>query len=158
MHLLADTTVDIACPPQRAFDFAANLENFPHWFPGALSITSENALPFNTVGKQYRETVVLPLRGQRSVHIRVIEVAAPARLVTEGSMALLLPRMEMAFDPHGPDACRLRWRMWSRQTAALPRWTVLPLARITMSRRAAAGLRRLRHLLEQRDAGSASIA
>lgn len=153
MYLLAEHTVTLACSRQRAFDYIANLENFGQWFPGVIAIAAENTLPFASVGKQYRETVAMPGRGRRTVHIRVIEAAAPVRLVTEGTLAVLLPRMEMVFDEPAAGTCRLTWRMHSRNTGLLPRWTLLPLARRTMSRRAAIGLRRLGHLLDRPAAG-----
>ncbi|MBL0728581.1 SRPBCC family protein [Piscinibacter sp. HJYY11] len=149
MYLLAHTSILISCPVQRAFDFAANLENFSTWFPGVIAIASDDGLPFTAVGKQYRETVAMPLRGRREVSIRVKEAVSPHRLVTEGALATLLPRMEIDFHERGPDACEMTWRMLSRNRALLPRWTVLPLARRVMARRAAVGLRRLKARLER---------
>ncbi|MGY2006230.1 SRPBCC family protein [Nocardia gipuzkoensis] len=142
----ADTVV--ACSPEKAFAYAANLENFAAWFPGVISIVADDELPFTTVGKHYRETVAVPLRGRRQVRIRVVEVRAPRRLVTEGQLPLLLPRMEIEFLAAGPQACEVRWRMFSRNTRVLPRWTVLPLARFVMRRRAESALRNLRQRLE----------
>lgn len=149
MYLLADTAIDIDCPRQQAFDYAANLENFPHWFPAVIAMQAEDGLPFTAVGKQYRESVDLPLRGRRTVLVRVEEASSPARLVTEGSLALLLPRMEMTFDDQGTAACRVTWRMFSRNPRRWARWTVLPLARRTLARRARIGLQRLKLTLEQ---------
>lgn len=148
MYLLANTAVSIACSRQKAFDYAADLENFAAWFPGVIGITADNDLPFSTVGKQYRETVAVPLRGKRSILIRVTEVAAPFRLVTEGALPTLLPRMEIEFHETGPDSCEVSWRMLSRNGGGLPRWTVLPLARRVMAKRARAGMRRLKARLE----------
>ncbi|UGT66019.1 SRPBCC family protein [Nocardia gipuzkoensis] len=143
----ADTVV--ACSPEKAFAYAANLENFAAWFPGVISIDSDDELPFTAVGKHYRETVAVPLRGRREVRIKVVEVGASRRrLVTEGRLPLLLPRMEMEFLDAGPHACEVRWRMFSRNTRALPRWTVLPLARFVIRRRAESALRNLRQRLE----------
>jgi len=148
MHLLAESSIVIACPPERAFAIAANLENFPRWFPGVLAIVSADSLPFATVGKRYRETVAMPLRGTRSVLIRVIEAASPHRLVTEGSLPLLLPRMEMDVTACEAGRCRVTWRMYSRNARGWRLWVVLPLARRVMMRRAKIGLRRLERLLE----------
>jgi hypothetical protein len=151
MDSLADTSIAIACSAEQAFDYAANLENFPEWFPGVIATASDDALPFATVGKQYRETFATPLGGQRQVLIRVIDVAAPYRLVTEGALTPLLPRMEITFAECGPHSCRVTWRMLSRNTGRWARWTVLPLARLVMTKRAGIGLRRLRERLQQRE-------
>lgn len=148
MYLLASAAVSIACSRQRAFDYAADLHNFAQWFPGVIAITADNDLSFSTVGKQYRETVAVPLRGRRSVLIRVTDVAAPCRLVTEGALPTLLPRMEIEFRETGPDSCEVSWRMHSRHSGGWLRWTVLPLARRVMARRARAGMRRLKDRLE----------
>lgn len=148
MTLLAESAVDIACTIEQAFAFAADLENFPRWFPGVIDMASADALPAATVGKQYREAVAMPLRGRRSVLVRVVEAAAPRRLVTEGELPLLRPRMEMVFASSDAGGCRVTWRMSSRRTQGWARWTILPLARRVMTRRAAIGLQRLKKRLE----------
>jgi hypothetical protein len=148
MYLLAQRSLDLACSQERAFDYAADLTNFPRWFPGVVEIAPEDALSFATLGKAYRETVDVPLRGRRSVLIRVIEIARPHRLVTEGSLAVLRPRMEIEVEALGPAACRLTWRMLSRNESRWARWTVLPWARRVMGRRALIGLHRLEAVLE----------
>lgn len=148
MYTLADTSIVIACSQAKAFDYTAKLENFPHWFPGVIAIAPGNALPFTTVGKQYRETVATPFGGQRSVVIEVKDVDAPHRLMTEGSMPILLPRMEIEFTALDDGRCRVSWRMWSRNTRRWPRWTMLPLVRRVMTKRAKIGLRQLKDRLE----------
>ncbi|HEY0818503.1 MAG TPA: SRPBCC family protein [Rhizobacter sp.] len=154
MYPLADTSIAIACSAGHAFDYAANLENFPQWFPGAIAITSSDGLPFAAVGKQYRETVAVPWRGTRQVSIRVTEAEPSRRLVTEGSLAPLLPRMEIEFMALGADDCRVTWRMLSRNTRIGPRWTLLPLARRVMTKRAATAMRQLKDRLEGRSVPS----
>jgi hypothetical protein len=148
MYLLAHTTALLDCPRHVAFSYAANLENFAQWFPGVIRMTSANDLPFDAAGKQYLETVVLPLRGQRAVGIRVVDVDMPFRIVTEGELPTVLPRMEMAFREWGPDRCEVDWTMFSRNTRGIARWTLLPLARRLMTRRAQVGMQRLRIRLE----------
>ena len=148
MYLLAQADVAIDCPQRVAFDFAANLENFPAWFPGVLHVDAANDLPFDSVGKRYRESFEAPMRARRSVDIRVVEVASPSRIVTEGTLASVLPRMEIVFRPTSPGACTVEWRMWSRRTSGLSRFIVLPLARRLMTRRARQGLQALKRRLE----------
>lgn len=50
MHLLASSVVTIACSSTKAFDHAADLENFADWFPGVIRIVAHNELPFATAG------------------------------------------------------------------------------------------------------------
>jgi hypothetical protein len=148
MHLLASSVVTIACSATKAFDYAADLENFSDWFPGVIDIVAANELPFATPGKQYVETVAVPLRGERTVRIRVVEADSPKRLATEGELPLLLPRMEIEVDDIGENSCEVRWRMLSRNEVVLVRLAVLPVARWLMGRRATAGLRNLKQRLE----------
>ena len=67
MYLLADAAIDIACPCTEAFDYTCDLENFAEWFPGVISVVAHNDVPFSESGREYRETVVVPLRGRRAV-------------------------------------------------------------------------------------------
>jgi len=148
MYLLATASVDIECSRETVFDYVANLTHFADWFPGVLEVRPRDQLPLATVGKQYEETVLMPLRGRRSVVIRVAEVDPPRRFVTEGALAILMPRMEVEFLDAGSNACRMQWRMLSRSIAPISRWTILPLARLTMQKRADAAMRRLKMKLE----------
>lgn len=148
MHLLASAVVTIACSRAKAFDYAANLVNFADWFPGVNSVAAHNELPFATAGKQYVETAAMPLRGKRSVLIRVIDARAPHRVITEGDLAPLLPRMEIEFRDVASNNCEVSWRMLSRNENFLIRWTMLPFAGWVMGRRARSGLRNLKQRLE----------
>lgn len=148
MYLLAATCVTVDCSRAKAFDYAANLENFADWFPGVINIAARDELSTATTGKEYLETVLVPLRGERSVLIRVVDARAPRRLITEGDLPLLLPRMEIEFGENAPRTCTIHWRMLSRNKSTLLRWTVLPAARVIMRRRARLGLRNLQRLLE----------
>lgn len=148
MYLLASSVVTVACSSARAFGYAADLENFGDWFPGVIAVVAHDELPVATPGKQYAETVAVPLRGRRAVGISVVEADSPRRLVTEGNLPLLLPRMEIEVLDIGESSCEVRWRMYSRNETAVPRLAVLPLARWLMGRRAIAGLRNLKQRVE----------
>ena len=148
MDVLADQTVAIACPVDVAYRFACNLERFGAWFPGVIAIESANQLPHLDVGKQYLETVSIPLRGTRKVGITVKEVEPNRRFVTEGTLVPLLPRMEIHFRATGPVSCEVNWRMLSRNTRWLARRLMVPLARGVMQKRAAAGMAALKRTLE----------
>jgi hypothetical protein len=150
MFLLASTSGVIDCTRERAFQYAADLSHFADWFPGVIAVQPRDATPIATIGKLYDETLAMPLGGRRLVTIRVMQADPLRRLVTEGSLPLLLPRMEMDFADVGSGACKLEWRMFSRNAASLPRWTVLPLARRTMQKRADLAMRRLMTRLASR--------
>ncbi|CAN5296991.1 hypothetical protein BH09ACT8_BH09ACT8_21370 [soil metagenome] len=148
MYLLASSTARITCPGPTAFAYAADLENFAAWFPGVIAVAANDELPFWTVGKLYSETVAVPLRGTRGVQIRVIVVDSPRRLITEGDLPVLLPRMEIEVRDIGAGCCEVHWRMFSRNENALICRCVLPLAGRVMRRRAGIGLRNLTAKLE----------
>ena len=149
MYLLADAAVDVACSCAEAFDYACDLENFAEWFPGVIKIVAHNDVAFSERGREYRETVDVPLRGRRSVGIRVVDAEAPHQLITHGDLAMVLPRMEIHITQKSPQACTVQWRMFSRNRGALARVIVLPIARAVMTRRASTGLRRLKERLER---------
>lgn len=149
MYLLAEVVVAVACSRTKAFDYAADLENFARWFPGVVIITANDQLPLSTPGKQYTETVSVPLRGVRPVTIRVIEATAPDRIVTHGDMRPVSPRMEMEFVQTGQNVCEVHWRMMSRNENRFAACTVLPVASWVMRRRAKLGLQNLKIQLER---------
>ena len=148
MHLLAEQTTTVACSAAAAFRYASNLEHFGEWFPGVIAIESANGLDHATPGKEYLETVTIPFRGTRKVKLTVKEAEPGKRLVTEGALAPLLPRMEILFHPAGAESCEVTWKMFSRNDGALARLALVPLARRVMTRRAAAGVARLKAKLE----------
>ena len=153
MHLLAEGNIIIARPPADVFAFAADLAHFGLWFPGVVAIHAADGMPPASRGKRYRETVTVPMRGQREIDIVVVEADPGRRLVTEGDFPPLLPRMEMRFDAaEQGTATRFDWRMHSRGeslAAALVRGP----ARALMQKRAQAGLLRLKAFLEGGERG-----
>jgi hypothetical protein len=148
MHLLTEQTTKIACPVEIAFLYASNLERFGEWFPGVIAIESANPLAHGMPGKEYLETVAVPLRGTRKIKLTVKEVEHNKRLVTEGAFPPLLPRMEIQFRALGTDACEVTWRMLSRSNSLMGRLTLVPLARNIMKKRAVVGVARLKERLE----------
>jgi hypothetical protein len=149
MHLLAEHSVAIDRPAEAVFDYVADMERFGDWFPGVIAIESANARAHGEVGKEYVETVAIPLRGRRRVRIAVREARPGECFVTEGSLRPLMPRMEVGLRRDGPGRCELTWRMLSRNDGALFRLTLLPMARAVLRRRAAHGLARLKRNLER---------
>lgn len=150
MHLLAESTTDIACPVQAAYQYATNLERFGEWFPGVVAIESANSLSHAEPGKEYLETVAVPLRGQRKIKIVVKEAERDKSLVTEGAFPPLLPRMQMQFKALTADSCQVQWQMFSRNNGLLAKLTIIPLARGVMRKRAAVALAALKRRLEAR--------
>lgn len=146
-HLLSEKSVEVAVPVDVLFTYATNLENFPTWFPGALSIQAQDSRDADEVGKSYIETIALPLGRQTEVKIQVTEVQRPVRIATEGSYRLLLPRMEMDFHALDEKRTRMQWRMYSRRTGFSIRM-LLPLFRIIVGARSRRALAQLKAYLE----------
>jgi len=148
MHLLAENTVEIACPVTAAYQYASNLEHFGQWFPRVVAIRPANDLAHGEPGKVYLETVVIPLRGKRAIKIVVREAEHNRLLVTEGAFPPLLPRMQMQFRALSDQSCEVRWQMFSRNRGVLARLTLIPLARRLVRQRAVLGLAALKRKLE----------
>ena len=148
MHLLAESTAEIACPVSVAYQYAINLERFGEWFPGVVAIESANGLAHGEPGKEYLETVEIPLRGRQKVKLVVKEAERDKSLVTEGALPPLLPRMQIRFTALTANSCHVQWQMLSRNRGLLAQLTIIPLARGVMRKRAAAGLAELQKRLE----------
>jgi hypothetical protein len=149
VHLLAEESINIKRPVPEVFDYVTDMERFGDWFPGVLAIEPANWRKPGQVGKEYLETVAVPLRGRRQISIIVRESQPGKFFATEGKFPPLLPRMEVEFEPGEGGTCDLTWRMFSRNRGLVFRFTMLPLARRIMKKRAAIGLRRLGTKLEQ---------
>lgn len=148
MHLLTEQTTAVACSVEAAYRYASNLEHFGEWFPSVEAIESANELAHATPGKEYLETVTIPLRGKKKVKLTVKEAERDKLLVTEGALAPLLPRMEIMFQDSGAESCQITWRMFCRNNGLLARLILVPLARNIMNKRAAIGVARLKEQLE----------
>ena len=148
MHLLAEHTITVACSVEVAYLYASNLEHFGEWFPGVIAIESANGLDHAMPGKEYLETVAIPLRGKRKVKLTVKQAEPGRLLVTEGALAPLLPRMEILFQSAGMESCRITWKMFSRNNGTLARLALLPLARRVINRRSTIGMTALKEKLE----------
>ena len=150
MHLLAEHTTTVACSVEVAYLYASNLEHFGEWFPGVIAIESANGLDHAMPGKEYLETIAIPLRGKRKVKLTVKQAEPGRLLVTEGALTPLLPRMEILFQSAGMESCRITWKMFSRNNGASVRLVLLPLARHVIDKRAAIGMRILKAKLERK--------
>lgn len=148
MRLLTERSATIACSVDAAYRYASNLERFGEWFPGVVRIVSSDGLDHGVVGKEYLETVSVPLRGHRDVRIRVREARKDELFVTEGTLVPLLPRMEIRFRASGPSACSVTWRMLSRNDGWLARAVLVPFASRVVAERATRAMARLKANLE----------
>lgn len=146
-YLLAQASIEIAVPAERAFDYAVDLENFPKWFPGAAGVEAINDLDVSMPGKQYRETVRLPSGREQTITIWLRQAVRPTQFVTEGNLPWLLPRMEMTFHTSESQTTRVTWAMSSRRTG-IGLVLLLPLLRIVIGTRSRGGLQRLKAQLE----------
>lgn len=153
MNVIANESTVIQQNAEVVFSYVSDLENFGEWFPGVVSIKSLNALSATQIGKKYQEIVKLPFKGEKTVCIEVKEFLLNKNLVTEGDLSPLLPRMTITLTGTQGET-KLNWCMESRNNHPLFRVTLLPLARIVMSRRAKQGLSQLRSKL--RENGSAN--
>ncbi len=148
MHLLTEKTIHIQRTALDVFEYVANMEKFGEWFPGVIAIESANALQHGQPGKEYLETVSVPLRGTRKITLQVREVRGHNFFATEGRFPPLMPRMEIALAEIGMNSCELTWRIFSRSNSLIVRYTLLPLARRVMDKRAALGVAALKKRLE----------
>ena len=148
MHLLAEKSVHIHRPVLEVFGYVSNMENFGEWFPGVISIKSHNALAHGELGKEYLETVRVPLRGRRKITLQVRQASSPHFFATEGRLLPLLPRMEITLDATAMNSCELTWRIFSISHNLWVRYLVLPLARRVMDKRASLGVAALKGRME----------
>ncbi len=148
MHLLAEKSVHIQRPALAVFSYVSNMEKLGEWFPGVIAIESLNTLDHGQPGKKYLETVSVPLRGTRKITLEVREVQGHRFFATEGRFPPLLPRTEITLAETGMYSCELTWRMFSRSRQLIARYTLLPLARRVMAKRAALGVAALKKRME----------
>lgn len=148
MHLLTEQRTTIRRPVHEVFAYLADMENFAAWFPGVTAISEADDLPLHTVGKEYLETVRIPLRGKRRIRLKVKELSEDHRFVTEGKLPPIMPRMEIDFCKESAGATTILWRMYSRNNSLLFRVIFLPLVRKVMQPRAVLGMQRLKKILE----------
>lgn len=141
---LARTQVQLAAPASAVFAFVSDLRNFGQWFPEVLEIKARHPGGEPGPSAHYRERVRLLMGRERAVDIRVVAFENGQRLVTEGALQPVRPRMEIEVHPSA-QGCELLWNMHSRNGG----WTMrllAPLARRMMRQRAEQAM----HKLQQR--------
>lgn len=110
------------------------MENFINWFPEVIEIVSTNKEPIG-VGKQYLETVKIPLMGYKKITLTVKNFDQYSQFSTEGNLAPLLPRMEILVSNSRDGKTKINWAFYSRNSNKLFKLFV-PLFRYVMTKRA----------------------
>lgn len=134
MEKIASFEIETSANREDCFKYLSNMENFGSWFPGVLAIVGKNKDSIS-VGKQYIEAVKVPLVGEKKVTLTVKEYDADSRFSTEGSMALLLPRMEIFVSNSSKDQVKITWSFYSRNSNGYFK-IIAPLFRAVMGKRA----------------------
>jgi hypothetical protein len=149
MILLAKTETRVATSASRAYQYLINMERFGEWFPEVISIKSANDMAHGDVGKQYLETVALPIIGHRKIKLCVAEAIKNQRFVTEGNLIPILPRMDIFIAELSDGEILVKWSMFSRSPNKLVQLMLLPSARRILQQRADIASARLKQRLEE---------
>ena len=148
MNLISDVKVSINRTNADIFDYVSNMEKFGEWFPGVISITSDDGVAHGEVDKKYLETVKVPLVGLKQISISVVDSQYGHFFVTEGDFSPLLPRMEIDIKKIDHMSSSVSWRMYSRNNKSIVKVLLLPLAKLIMQKRAEVGIKQLKINLE----------
>lgn len=148
MNLISEVEISIDRVNTDVFNYVSNMENFGAWFPGVISITSNNEESHGVVGKKYLETVKIPLVGFKKIPITVVGSKQGEFFVTEGDFSPLFPRMEIEIKCIDKMSSKMSWRMYSRNNNRMAKMLLLPLAKSVMQKRAEVGIKRLKANLE----------
>ena len=146
--VLVDATLSIGSPIATVFEMLSNHENYKRWFPGVVAIVSHDGIPHGTVGKIYKETLKLPTGRDRTIRIEVLECQPPAIFAMEAEFAPLHPRTEIRLTARSPDETIVNWKFFSRSQSAIGRFLIRALVKGPLARQSAAGLLRLKQILE----------
>ena len=147
MLLLAEQEILIQRPVAEVFAYATNMENYGQWFPGVVEIVSHNALPHGEIGKQYVETLKLPL-GKTRLQLEVKQVEPNRLFATEGDLKIMLPMMKMTFVTKASAACLFHLSYFSRNPKLGEKHLVTRLLRADLGRRIVIAMQQLKHQLE----------
>jgi hypothetical protein len=103
----------IQAPSHQVFGFVTNMENYKDWFPGIIDICSDNDLDHGTVGKKYRERLLMP-NGESELLITVEESIKNKKFLTQGDLEAVLPQMTIVFTELTPQDCKIDLQFHSR--------------------------------------------
>ena len=116
MIVLAHTETMIDCSVAKLFKYVTDMENYLHWFPGVIDISSCDDLPQDQIGKQYIETLEFP-SGMEKLTIQVTKYEKNELFTTEGNLEPLLPMMIMNFKEAKEESCYFNLSYYSRNTS-----------------------------------------
>jgi len=150
VSLISEVEISIDRINTDVFNYVSNMENFGAWFPGVISIISNNEKPHGIVGKKYLETVKVPLAGLKEIPISVVDSKQGEFFVTEGDFSPLFPRMEVDIKRINNISSKISWRMYSRNNNRMIKILLLPLAKSVMQKRAKIAINRLKVTLEEK--------
>lgn len=97
-HYRATVTSTLA--PQDAFAYMARFENVAEWDPGIRGVRVDPPGAAPAVGVAYVVTMAFG-RGTHDIHYRVVELAAPTRIVLEGDAPRYRVRDVITVEPAG---------------------------------------------------------
>lgn len=145
---LVNETVSINSPIFKVFEFVSDHENYIRWYPGVVAVASTDGLAPGTVGKVYNEVLRLPSGRRRAFDIGVVEARPPGLFATEGTLAPLLPRMEMRLTARSNEETALNLRFFSRSQSTIGRLLIGALAPRAIRPQTQAALLKLKSILE----------
>ena len=149
MILLASESILISTVIDDTFNYVIDLEHFGDWFPGVESIASIDDKPCDFIGKTYKEQVKMPVAGTLDVLIKVVNISPNKYIITEGNLTPLLPRMTITVESK-QSGTHVAWQMESRNPSRFFQYTLLPFAKIVLTKRVKSGLIQLKSLLENK--------
>ncbi len=146
---LASKTVSINRSIVSVFEFLSNHENYIQWFPQVVSIEAADNLPHGTVGKIYKETLLLPNKRHKSMTIQVIESESPVLFITEGNFKPIHPRMEIRLSASSAQVTVVNLKFFSRNQSLIGRLLIPIFLKKIFARQSELGLRKLKDSLEK---------
>jgi hypothetical protein len=142
---LASFEIDTSVDREKCFLYLSNMDNFHNWFPEVVKIVSKDKEPIG-IGKQYLETVKIPLIGYKKITLTVKNFEQYSRFSTEGDLAPLLPRMEVCVSNSSNGQTKINWVFYSRNSSKLFK-LFAPLFRYVMTKRASIASVKLKSIL-----------
>ena len=134
MQKLASFEIDTKTDIELCFFYLSDMNNFNYWFPEVIKIVGKNKEPIG-VGKQYIETVKIPLIGFKKITLTVQNYEEYSLFSTEGDLSPLLPRMEIFLSDIGDAKTKINWVFYSRNSSCFFK-LVAPIFKRVMNKRA----------------------
>jgi len=145
MQKLASFEIDTKTDIESCFFYLSDMNNFNNWFPEVIKIVGKNKEPIG-VGKQYIETVKIPLIGFKKITLTVQNYEKYSLFSTEGDLSPLLPSMEICLSNIGSGKTKIIWVFYSRNSSTLFK-LVAPIFKRVMKKRARTASEKLKTIL-----------